>query len=414
MSSNDKMIHGQSGFQPNYFPLEGPELRVQIDRAQGFDPTLTRNREKIEELGQDAVVEYLPQTPSGGITLNQKEYGSIEWFNALANLALDNDTIELTDYKSASGAYACYLTNDDNVFVGTLYMPDYRLNGFSVNINDPQSSIDRSFDLVGEKCWLLKDNNKQLIPFTATVATGEDGVYDIVFGSGDFANYPTPVLNPNVAGQYIFYVVRVRSGVSTCLTLTTDYTYTTGTATLSILDAEVGDIYKGVYSAGSYITGSQPFTANTTDKGAILANSASIYLSYSNYLYKLQSVTIDVSFDRQDNYEIGNKDVIQRGINNRTVTVTLGKLQDIFTQEEVLSGQTDIIDFENMSDDAVLTVLLYEDYTKASFKMGFKIPNLSVSEVRPGTANLNAYLDGGETLESEQMTITTVLATLQS
>ena len=69
----------QNGFQPNYLPQYGNVLRVQIDRAQSLDPNFDRNREKIEELGRDEVVEYLAMTPTGGITLAQKEYGSIAW-----------------------------------------------------------------------------------------------------------------------------------------------------------------------------------------------------------------------------------------------------------------------------------------------------------------------------------------------
>jgi len=222
------------------------------------------------------------------------------------------------------------------------------------------------------------------------------------------------VVDPNNAGVYILKLIKIDANGSETLVETTDYTYTAGTKTLTILNATVGDIYKGVYSATTNVVGQTTFTANNVDKGAILANSASIYLTYNQYVYKLQSVSIDVSFDRQDTFEIGNKDVIQRGITNKTVTVNLGKMQDVYALEKELAGQTGVVDFENMSDDAVLTVYLYEDYTKQTFKMGYKIPNLSVTDVKIGTASLNAYLNGGETLEGEEMTITTVLATLQS
>lgn len=71
-----------------------PTLKIDLS----LDPNFDRNREKIEELGRDEVVEYLPQTPTGGVTLSQKEYGSMAFFNALANKALDTENLALAGF----------------------------------------------------------------------------------------------------------------------------------------------------------------------------------------------------------------------------------------------------------------------------------------------------------------------------
>jgi len=410
--ANEKMIHA-SNYKPVYLPAVGDVLQVQIDRAQTLTPSFTRNREKIKELGREAVVAYLPQTPTGGVSLSQLEYGSMAFFNAVANKSMSNTLLDLDDFKSTTGDFLAYLTNDDDVLIGTSYMPDYRLSGFSIAISDPKAIITRSFTFAGEKNKLFNGSNMYAIPFMAIVESGEAGDFTFAFAqSGDYINYPTPVIDPNVADKYMQRIILVRDGDFTELVDGVDYTYSNSTKILTVANVEVGDIIKGVYTAGTYITGQDAFTPNDADIGAILANSASIYLNYNNYVYKLQSVTMDVSLEREDNYEIGNKNVIQRGVNSKTVTVTLGKMQDKYTLEEFLAMQTSVVDFENMSDDAVLTVLLYNDYTKSTFKMGFKIPNLSVTDVNVGEASIDAYLSGGETLEGEEMVISTVIGNL--
>jgi len=211
-------------------------------------------------------------------------------------------------------------------------------------------------------------------------------------------------------------VVRVTSlGVSTELTVTTDYTYVNGTNTLTIVSVDTGDIIKIWYTSAT--APATLFTENDADASALSADSCSVYLyipgsgkpSASDYIYRLQSATIDVTFEREDVKEIGNKRVVQRGINNQTVTVTLGRILEQFTIEEVLRGEVSgygKIDVEQLTDNASLIVKVFDDNTKSTFKYGFKADGLSPTELRGG-AGINAYVNAENSIEGESLTIST-------
>jgi len=264
--------------------------------------------------------------------------------------------------------------------------------------------MERNFDFVGESAKILQGDNKYFIYNRTALATGEDEI--------DLSAKP-PVEDPNNTGVYILKILRVRAGVTTLLVLTTDYTYSDGTKKITILSPTAGDIYKSYYSSGTEPT--TQFTLNDTDVPALFGDSASIYLyvpatgspTSSDYIYRLQSVGIDVAFDREDINEIGNSEVVARGIKNSTVTVTLGQFVKGFTVEEALAGQVanfGIIDVEELSTNVTLLVKIFSDKTKGTFKYGFKATGLSPTDFRLG-ATVDEYLTKDNTLEGEDLTI---------
>ena len=395
------MIHS-SYYKPRVFPIKGDTVPPEIDRAQAIDPTVSLNREKIEELGRDGVVGYLAQTPGVGITLTQREYGSLEFFEKLANVATSTTSLTLNSFKTPYFDICAYLEDDDGNFDGTVWYPNQRLSGFTITIGSPEALIDRSFTFAGEQAKILTDNNKYFVYIREVVNSGELVLTAFAVTLDD----PTPTANPDSASETIFRVVRVRSGVSTELTYTTDFTYAAGT--LTVLVAALSDVYKIYYSAATYISGEDYFTENDTDLAGILANSASLYLGSSNYLYKVQSATIDVRFDREDVREIGNENVVVRGIRNRTVTVTLGKLLDSWTIEEVLRGESvgyGLIDVKRFSTDLTFIAAIYDDSDKETFKIGYTSTSMTPSDFTPGTGNIDQYVNSGVTLEGEELTI---------
>jgi len=407
------MIHS-SYYQPRVFPLYGDVAPAEIDRAQAIDPTTTLNREKVEEIGRDGVVGYKKGSPTVAYRLTQLEYGSMEFFRKITNKEDSVTTITLADFKTPAFDVCAYLTDDDGTFLGTKVYPKLRTSGFSVNIADPDAIIERSFDFVGEEAFDLQGNNKYYIYETKTCASGSDDEVDL--------SARPPVADPDVDGgatdeeKFIYRVVRVTSaGVSTELTVTTDYTYSDSTKVLTLASVATDDVIKVWYSSGT--APATLFTNNDADATAISADSCSIYLyipasgkpSSSDYIYRLQSVTIDVTFEREDLKEIGNKRVVQRGVTDQTVSVTLGEILESFTVEEVLAGQASgygKIDVENLTDSATLIVKVFEDNTKSTFKYGFKAEGLSPTELRGG-AGVNAYVTKESTIEGESLTITT-------
>jgi len=404
----ENLIHGQeqSGYAPKYFPYKGDVAPAEIDRAQSFAPTFTINDEEIEELGNPDIVENIDGIDVIGGRLVQKEYGSIEFFQKLANVS--SGDVELNDFYTSAGDIGIYLTDVEGTFAGTLWLPKQRLAGFSVGAGDPLSSLDRNFEFVGDKGYTFQGNNKYLIYRKFTVGSGEVG------SGGSYEtsamNDPIPVEDPNNSGVYLLRVLRVRSGTTTELELTTDYTYDDSTYKMTVLNAQTDDVYKVMYSAGSYITGESPFSVNTTDKGAIKAHSVDLYIGTSNKLLRVQSATIDVRLTRGDVYEWGSDEAVLRSVDDKTVTVTLGELLNSeFRLQEVLRKKSTghgILRNEDLAKDLIFIMAIYETSAKTTFKMGYKITDLKVSDENPGAGNLKANSDSGVTLTSKNLLIT--------
>lgn len=401
------MIHA-SFYKPRIFPVLGDNTPAEIDRAQAIDPTATLNREEIKEIGREDVVGYVKRTPTVAYRLTQYEYGNIEFFQKLINSDVKGnvgeDEIDLDDFKITYFDICAYLTDDDGTFRGTVWYPNLRTSGFSVTIGDPDAIIERGFDFVGESAIIWQGDNKYLIYAEHEAGSASDNVVDL--------SAKAPAEDPDEAGKYIQRVVRIRSGVSTVLT-SSDYSYSDGTKELTITDVQTDDKFKIYYTSAT--APDVQFAENNADSAGLLADCVSIYLyipgsgkpSSSDYLYRLQSVTIDVAFDREDHKEIGNKEVVKRGITNKTVTVTLGRMLEKFTTEEVLRGEAEgfgKIDISKFSDQIALIVKVFDDNTKSTFKYGLKATGLSPQELRTG-ATVNAYSEAENTLEGENLII---------
>lgn len=401
------MIHAKD-YKPRIFPIKGDTDPAEIDRAQNIAPTVALNRDKIQEIGRDEAVGYLKKSPTVGYRLTQYEYGNIEFFQKLVNSdtlgAVGQTGITLNDFATSYFDIVGYLTDNDGTFVGTVHYPTLRCSGFAITMGEPQGIIERSFDLVGEKYIIWQGNNKYFIYTEHTAGSGSDNVIDL--------SAKAPVEDPIETGVYMQRVVRVRSGATTVLT-DSDYSYSDGDKELTINSIQTGDIIKVYYTSST--APDVQFTPNDADPPAISGESVSIYLyipgsgkpSASDYVYRLQSASIDVRFDREDLRELGNKDVVQRGITNSTVTVTLGRNLERFTIEEVLAGQAPDfgkIDVEKFTDEAVLLVKIFSDNTKSTFKYGYKITGLSPTDIGGGVA-VDEHAKKDNTMESEDLTI---------
>jgi hypothetical protein len=404
------MIHS-SKYQPRIFPINGDGAPSEIDRAQSIDPTVALNRDKVQEIGNSSVVGYVKKSPTVTYRMTQLEYGSIEFWRKITNQSDSVDTITLENFKTPTFDICAFLTDDDETFRGTLWYPKLRTSGFSISIGDPDATIERTFDFVGEEAVTWQGANKYVIYESHDAGSGADDTVDL--------STRVPAIDPDVdvsktdAEKYIYRVMRYRGTTSTELTLSTDVTYSTSTKVLTIVDCQANDKFKIWYTSAT--APATLFTPNTTDSVALTADSVSIYLyipgsgnpSSSDYIYRLQSATIDVSFDREDVKELGNKRVVQRGVNENTVTVTLGRILEQFTIEEVLRGETSgygKIDVEKLTDSASLIIKVFEDNTKTTLKYGFKADNLSPTNVTNG-AGINTYVNAENTIEGTSLII---------
>ncbi len=399
------MIHS-SYFKPRIFPINGNTTPDEIDRLQDMSGSTNLKREKVHEIGRDGLVGWKTGIPEVSLTLKQMEYGSLTFWNKLANKDSANTSINLNDFKTSIFDIAGYSTDDNGTFLSTVWFPKMRLAGFGLNIGDPDAFVERTFNLVGEDEIIWSDNNKYLIYLTST-ATGTN--HQVVIGSGGFATYPDPVADPDSSGAtYIVRVVRYRGTTTTELTVTTDYTYNSGTTVLTIPSSLNGDIYKVWYTATTYISGTDPFVVNDSDLSSISADSVSIYLQTSNYVYRLQNVGIDVNFDRQDVKEIGNSEVVQRGIRENTARITLGRFLESYTIEQILRGASSTTygkyNVRNFQDDITLVVKIYSDRNKGTFKMGYKFTSLAPITTDNGIPTKD-YVKRGAVLQCDNCTI---------
>ena len=410
------MIHS-SDYDPRVYPYKGTASSGQIDRVQEMTASVTLNRTKIEEVGRDGIVSWRKSIPGINLSIRQLEYGNIQFWKDLSNSDDGDTSIYWTDFKTPQVDIAAYETDGDGTFQSTIWYPNLKTSSFSISIGDPDAVLERNFTLVGEDEITLKGANQYLIVLQDETCSG--AAHNIQINAGDWANYPIPDPDPDESGSsvYILKLVKVTSaGIASTLTLTTDYTYTHATKTINIPASASGDTFKAYYSSDSYIQGSTPWTDNDSDAGALIADYCSIYLETTNYVYRLQSVTCDVTFDRQDIREIGNDEVVARGARDINTRVTLGRILDEWTVEEILRGVTsgyEKIDVRKFTDDINLVIKLYTDESKGTFLMGYAFTDLAPTGIDNG-APVNDYITRGVTLEGEVGLVTTSEAVLNA
>ncbi len=400
------MIKGNAT-DPRIFPWNSARVPQQIDRVTELTGDVTLNQDKLYELGRTLKLGVHKLTPSCPVTITQNEYGSMSFWRALANKidptsAGEDDSIDLEDLKSTKFDISAYLTDEDGTFKGTAYFPKQRLSGFSINIADPDSMVVRNFDLAGEQCRIIVDN---YLAYQSQTAVGAIETVTL-----------NPVAIEYASGKYIYRVLRVRgTTVSELIEDNTapyaNNTWRFSTGSVIVQTCQAGDIIKVFYaSATAYTT---LWTDNDSDAEALYADQCSIFLKIGSgsdeQVYRLQSVNIDTVLERKDYKEIGNKEIVQTGVSSKTVTVTLGRILEDFTIEEILAnvGVYKDINIENFVDNITLTVKIYTDNTKATFKMGYKITNLSPTSLKPLGAKPEDMDTAEDVMESDNFMVTT-------
>jgi hypothetical protein len=386
------MIHAKY-VKPRVFPWNNDRDPEQIDRSQDIGGDLTLNREKVYEIGRDGLLGYRQQTPSFAYSMRQFEYGSMSFWYDLANKEApgsgEDRFINLDSLKEVKFDIACFLTDDDNTFQGSIWFPKLRVNGFSLNIADPEAIIERNFDLIGEDYKIL---DKKYFSFQKATAAG--ATLNMVL---------SPAAIEYASGTYIFRVLRVRSGV---VSEVTTYTYTSGTVTLSVTGCQAGDIVKAYYPSDTAYT--TTWTDNDVDPDLLLAEYAEIYMKVGTgtRIYRLQTVGIDVAFERADYKEIGNSEVVQTGVKNKTVTITLNRFSEDFSLEDILASDTTypFINPRDFSEDIQLMVKIFNEKEHTTFKIGYLMNKISPTAL--GTSQtIEDYNQRTNTLEADNLKI---------
>lgn len=386
-----------SGFQTHAIPSLGTNAKIQVDRVQTIDPTSTLNREKNKEVGRSDTIDWSKKTPTVAYRLTQNESQDLKFFETLANVA-DSVDMNQDSFNSSAVDMLSYLTADDASILGTVWYPKLRLAGFSFNISDPDAKIERSFDLVGEAAHAWQGANKYVVQKLETADSGEMSGTDWEYTVAT----PSAVEDPANSGVFILRVSRIRSGTTTDLSTgsgTNQWEYSA--PTLTVHNAVVGDSHRLYWSSGSYLSG-DIWTDEDTAPGATLAYNTKLIIG-STELEKIQSCAIDVRFEREDWKQVGSKEVKQRGVKDKTVTISLPRLLENYTLDELLLGQSadfGHIDIEDFLDNLTFRLKVYTTDAKSAFAWGMKVTNCTPTEVKT-PVGIDSYTNRDFSLEAE-------------
>lgn len=386
--------------KPRIFPWNSARTPEQVDRLQNITGDLTLNREKLFEIGRETILGFRKQTPSLSFSGTQFENGSMSFWYDLANKETpasgDNHYVTLNDLADKRCELAKFLTDESDVFLGTLYLPNVRVNGFSINIGDPDAIVERSFDFISEKFRIIDSN--YLAYNSATVISQGNEVITL---------NPTPI--EYAAGKYIYRVLRVRDGVVSNLAEGTgdnQWSYATGKVTVKT--CKVDDLIKVFYASDTpYDT---LWTDNDSDPTALLANYCEIRMKVGTgdaaRVYRLQSVGMDVSLDRTDYKEIGSNEVVQTGVKTKTVTISLNRFNEDFNLEKAFAGNTAYpdIDPEEYAENIQIQILMYNDNAHTDFKIGYLATGMTPTTDGFSDA-VEEYMSKTNTLEGEALKI---------
>jgi len=367
------MIHSKA-VKPRIFPWLSERTPEQINRAQDIGGDLTLNREKQYEIGRDGILGYKKNTPAFKYSMKQFEYGAMELWYSLANLEEPgtgaDHAIDLDDLKTKKFDIAAFLTDDSGTFEGTIWFPKLRVNGFTINIADPDAIIERNFDLVGEDYKILNVVPTSVGGYLAYQKATASGASTVIVLN------PVPVAH--AASSYIFKVLRERAGVVSELVQTTDWTFA-GPATVTVTGGVNGDVIKVFYEASTAYT--ITWTNNDVEADFLTADSCEIYMKVGTgtRLYRLQSLGIDISFERTDYKELGNPEIVLTGAKSQTVKVSLDRYAEDFSLEKILAGDTayPYIDPRDFSENIQILVKVFSDKSHTAFKIGYLMNKLT-------------------------------------
>ncbi len=414
------MIHS-SQYQPKLSPIYVDSPDIDLDRIQDLTSTLTMNRQKVDEIGRIGIVGWRQLTPSVTVSMKQLEYGNIYTYVNLANKGPQTATVQLTDFKSSGFDIMGFATNDSGVFLGTIMYPRLRLSSFTINISDPMQVIERTFNFVGEDEISWENNSAYVVRQRYVAPSNQTANASATF----VINSPTPQPDPDNSGKFIIRVVRTSTNLPTSGTLLstelnwgTDWSYD-GVQNLTINNAYAGDVFWVWYSASSYLPGQVPFIYNNADVPVLTAECASIYLGSGNYVYRLQSVSIDCTLSRKDIREIGNYQIVSEGVDDYNTKVTIGRVLETFTVEEFLrntplSGTGTKLDPRKFGSNFGLYVNIYSANTKlaSQYKMSYVCTDLAPTKKDIGST-VQQYVTAGTTLEGQTFFVTNQISAVQ-
>jgi hypothetical protein len=405
-----QIIRHSKANKPRMYPYNSDVAPSDMDRVQSFSGGGNQPFEMLYEWGREEKMAVDMGILESTVTSTQLESGSMDTYLKLANLSsVPVGGLDLDDFSNAKIDIITVGKDDyEGNLEQTLWLPKLSLNSITVSVADAEAKVERSYELSGDILRRLRGDNKYFIYKRDEVESGySEDPYDITLTD------PIPVVDPNHAGIYIMRLLRIRSGVTSELVLTTDYTYTNLTHVLQVLEATSGDIYKIYYTSDSWGTAGDPTSLNDADDYFLDADSVTVTLQSGTgtevEMDLLTSLNIVAALNRMSEAVIGSDEKILKEVESKTTTVTLGGRVKNSTIEEVLMGQAGsdwgIIDAQLFKDDITVRLKVYEDETKTTFKIGYKSTNLFMTSTTQDEGGANEFLSENVTLQSDNLLI---------
>lgn len=420
MAYSQNYVHA-SKIKPKILPFKTVVSPEDLDRVQRVTLGFNRPNEKGYELGRTRELYRDWKNPevTGAIVMN--EYGNIKPFALFANEDPSSATeITIDDIKDQKFDFVTMMKdNDGTSMLVTKYCPDCYITGFTLNIADPESKLEQTWNFAGEKHFTFKGNEKYFITYEHTLTAPEAAAkqFDIP------AAYPAPVVNPDLASHYLVRAVQIVGTTETELTEATaapsaaNEIYRSASKTIDMYNTlAVGNKVVLHYTAATDSTPSQWQSADDSSKNYLPAKYCEVYLYDSSSevgrIYRLQSVGVATTIERTVRNEIGNPDILVRTADTVNTVITLGDLVSDASLDEYLRNKTadntyTRIDIEKYLETLDFVIKIYAEEEHTTFVANYWYKNLKVTG---GTQEdpVNEALTGGRTLETDDMYYSTV------
>lgn len=379
------------------------------DRVQTFSVAVNQPQENLYEIGRLDKMVTEKDKLEVSVSLTQFEYGTLDSFLQIAGLtAMPSGGLTLSDFDTARTDFISPGKSEyDGTLEQTLWCERLSVESLGLNINADER-LERTMELSGNFCKIAREGNKCVIFKSFDAPSGTSGAFSL-----DVSD-PAPVVNPNVAGEYILKLYRIRAGVATELDVTDDFTFNSGTNQISVLAAEEDDHFRVWYTAATYGSAGDPQELNDDDDYFLGAENVTVLMDDGTNdpieLDKLTSLSLTATLNRIAEGAIGTNEDVFNDVESYEVTASLDGYVKNYPIQEALMAQAGqswgIIDY-NRTQPVTLLVKVYDSADKDTFKIGFKIENCELSDDTPADYTANEFGSSTVSLMSDNLTIST-------
>lgn len=358
-------------------------------RVTAFGSTTSLSREDLHELGNSGVVEVFDDIPTVDISLDTDEYGSIATLGLLAGKFVSGGSINIEqDFDNARADIAVQVKTPDNE-EWLQYIQDAYVSGINY-----QFSVDGNF---AENYTLVSDNKRWFRETGKYLCSYDTDEIDIQGGK-------ITLTKTEVPGFYKLLALYALDGEDGPISKKIDMsTVTVKSATTIDIESALIDgythyrlIYAGGDAANRVVWTAKAKETNKSKR----AGHIDIKLNDTK-LEKAQSVSVNVSLDREELKQLGDDSVYARPLVvpiNIDVTLEMLHADIDFIKSlcDDVEGEPDTLDMRKLKKELKLNIDIYEDL-KSERKSGSPVKTFEITEMMATDEAFNVNLDSNAT-----------------